>query len=175
MRPRSSRPSLTASTPIRLNRQPSVHLISTDELVSQVTLDQYNPPTSTTPVCNFAMARVRYQSTEQSELVRVFFRIFQAATTSTAYGPNTYGSVSNSAVSMSGKIPVFGVDGAENVVAIPCFASARVLDPTTLDQQEDDKNVVLNGIAPHRWRRGLHIFWMLAGHQPIGNQNRGSD
>ena len=72
--------------------QPPNHpfdLISTDELVSQVTLDQYNPPTSTTPVYNFAMARVRYQSTEQSELVRVFFRIFQAATTSTAYGPNT--------------------------------------------------------------------------------------
>ena len=130
---------------------PSNHpfdLISTDEQVSQVTLDQYNPPTSTTPVYNFAVARVRYQSTEPSTLVRVFFRIFQAATTSTAYGPNTYGFVSNSGVSASGKIPVFGVDGAENVVAIPCFASARVLDPTTLDQQEDDKNVVLTGIAP---------------------------
>lgn len=131
--------------------QPPNHpfdLISTDELVSQVTLDQYNPPTSTIPVYNFAVARVRYQSTEQSKLVRVFFRIFQAATTSTAYGPGTYGFVSNSGVSMSGKIPVFGVDGAENVVAIPCFASARVLDPTTLDQQEDDKNIVLTGIAP---------------------------
>jgi hypothetical protein len=56
--------------------------------------------------------------------------------------------VSNSGVSASGKIPAFGVDGAGNVVAIPCFASARVLDPTTLDQQEDDTNVVLNGIAP---------------------------
>ena len=118
-------------------------LISTDEQASQVTLNQFNPSTSTTPVYNFGVARVRYESTVPSGKVRVFFRIFQAATTSTAYGSGTYGSVSNSGVSpTSGKIPVFGVDGGGNVVAIPCFAEARVLDPTTLDQQTDDKNVV---------------------------------
>jgi Pro-kumamolisin, activation domain len=131
--------------------QPPNHpfdLISIDEQAAQVTLNQFNPSTSTTPVYNFAMARVRYQATVPSSLVRVFFRIFQAATTSTAYGPQTYGSVSNSGVSASGKIAVFGVDGADNVVAIPCFASARVLDPTTLDQQNDDANVVLTGIPP---------------------------
>lgn len=123
-------------------------LISTDEQVSQVTLNEFNPSDSTTPVYNFGVARVRYQSTVASGKLRVFFRIFQAATTSTAYASDTYGSVSNSGVSMSGLIPVFGVDGANNVVAIPCFAEARVLDPTTLDQQTDDRNVALAGIPP---------------------------
>ncbi|HKD06654.1 MAG TPA: S53 family peptidase [Bryobacteraceae bacterium] len=121
-------------------------MISTDEQASQVTLNQFNPSTSTTPVYNFGVARVRYESVAPSGLARVFFRIFQAATTSTAYASDTYGSVSNTSVSSSGKIPVFGVDGADNVVAIPCFADARVLDPTTLDQQADDTNVAFSGI-----------------------------
>jgi hypothetical protein len=123
-------------------------LISTDEQVSQVTLNQFNPSTSTTPVYNFGVARVRYQGAVASNKVRVFFRIFQAATTSTAYASSTYGAVSNSGVSSSDLIPVFGVDGAGNVVAIPCFADARVLDPTTLDQQTDDTNVAFSGIPP---------------------------
>ena len=120
-------------------------MISIDEQQSQVTLNQFNPPTSTTPVYNFAVARVRYQASAASSPVRVFFRIFQAATTSTAYASDTYGSIPNGEV--GGEIPVFGVDGAGNVVAIPCFADARVLDPTTLDIQTDDSNVV-QSIAP---------------------------
>ena len=119
--------------------------ISIDEQQSQVTLAQFNPPTSTTPVYNFAVARVRYQSTAASTPVRVFFRIFQAATTSTAYAADTYGSIPN--IETDGEIPVFGVDGGGNVVAIPCFADARVLDPTTLDNQTDDSNLV-QSIAP---------------------------
>ncbi len=95
--------------------------ISTDEQVSEVTLD-WNP---SAPVYNFAVARVRYQSNVASSKVRVFFRLYQAATTSTAYEPQTYAAVSNSGASMSGLIPVFGVDGAGNVVAIPCLADKR--------------------------------------------------
>ena len=110
--------------------------ISTDEQVSQVTTDQFNPPDSTTRVYNFAVARVRYQSGSASTPVSVSFRIFQAATTSTAYAASTYGTVAGSA------IPVFGVDGAKNVVGIPCFADARVLDPKPLNQQTDATNAV---------------------------------
>ena len=120
-------------------------MISIDEQQSQVTLNQFNPPTSATPVYNFGVARVRYQATAASSPVRVFFRLFQAATTSTAYASDTFGSIPNTEV--SGEIPVFGVDGAGNVVAIPCFADARVLDPTRLDKQTDDSNVVQR-IAP---------------------------
>jgi hypothetical protein len=120
-------------------------LISIDEQQSQVTQNQFNPPTSTTPVYNFAVARVRYQAAAASGPVRVFFRIFQAATTSTAYASDTYGSVPNTEV--DGVIPVFGVDSAGNVVAIPCFADPRVLDPAHLDTQTDDSNFVPS-IAP---------------------------
>jgi hypothetical protein len=115
-------------------------LISIDEQVSQVTLNQYNPPDSTTPVYNFGVARVRYQSGLASNLVRVFFRTFQAATTSTAYATDTYGSVANSGA--GGEIAVFGVDGAQNVVSIPCFADPRILDPATLGNESDNSNVV---------------------------------
>ena len=118
--------------------------ISTDEQVSEVTLD-WNPAA---PVYNFAVARVRYQSNVASSKVRVFFRLYQAATTSTAYEPQTYAAVSNSGVSMSGLIPVFGVDGAGHVVAIPCFADKRVAAGSLLSAQTDDKNVLLNGIQP---------------------------
>jgi hypothetical protein len=118
--------------------------ISTDEQVSEVTLD-WDP---SAPVYNFGVARVRYQSNVPSSKVRVFFRLYQAATTSTAYEPQTYAAVSNSGASMSGLIPVFGVDGTGNVVAIPCFADKRVAAGSLLNTQTDDKNVLLNGIQP---------------------------
>lgn len=118
--------------------------ISTDEQVSEVTLD-WNP---SSPVYNFAVARVRYQSNVASSKVRAFFRLYRAATTSTAYEPQTYAAVSNSGVSMSGLIPVFGVDGGGDLVAIPCFADQRVTPGTSLSTQTDDKNVLLNGIQP---------------------------
>ena len=68
--------------------------ISTDEQVSEVTLNQVDFATGL-PIYNFAVARVRYQAAAASSLVRVFFRIFQASTTSTAYEPQTYATVSN--------------------------------------------------------------------------------
>jgi hypothetical protein len=122
-------------------------LISTDEQVSQVTLNQFDF-TTFLPIYNFAVARVRYESSVASSKVRVFFRLYQAATTSTAYEPQTYAAVSNSGVSMSGLIPVVGVDPTGNLIAIPCFADPRVTPGTLLSQQTDDANVILNGIQP---------------------------
>jgi hypothetical protein len=122
-------------------------MISTDEQVSEVTLNQVDFATNL-PVYNFGVARVRYQSDVPSSLVRVFFRIFQAATTSTAYEPLTYAWVPNTSVSASGKIPVFGVNASGDLVAIPCFADARVPANTDLGTQADDANVILDGIQP---------------------------
>jgi hypothetical protein len=114
-------------------------LISTDEVTSEVTLDTNGP--NGKPVHNFAVARVRYQSAVAADKVRVFFRLFQAMTTSTAYDPNTYGSFASGGQN-GFKIPLFGVDGAGNVVAIPCFASPRVAPGTALSGQTDPTNVV---------------------------------
>ena len=121
--------------------------IATDEQVSQVTLNQFDFATGL-PIYNFGVARVRYESNIASSKVRVFFRLYQAATTSTAYEPQTYAAVSNAAVSMSGLIPIFGVDSSENLIAIPCFADPRVTPGTLLSQQPDDANVILAGIQP---------------------------
>ena len=92
------------------------------------------------PVYNFAVARVRYRAlANTASNVRVFFRIFQASTTSTDFQPaSTYltGGVGTT------KIPLLGVVNGE-VVTIPCFAAARV-DPTKtngLNAQTDPVNV----------------------------------
>jgi hypothetical protein len=114
--------------------------ISTDETVSQVTVSPVDQ--NKKPVYNFAVARVRYQSTVSSDLVRVFFRIFQASTTSTtAYNTSTYAVTPTPSPGNKNtkKIPLFGVDGAGNVVAVPCFAAKRVTG-VTLDNQPDTLN-----------------------------------
>jgi hypothetical protein len=118
-------------------------LISTDEQTSEVTLDANGA--NGKPVYNFAVARVRYQSAVSSGLVRGFFRLYQAATTSTAYDPDTYGSFSSGGPN-GFKIPLFGVDGAGNVVSIPCFANQRVDPGTSLSSQTDKPNLVTAGI-----------------------------
>lgn len=118
--------------------------ISTDEQVSEVTLDQDDPATGL-PIYNFAVARVRYQSDVDSDLVRVFFRIFQAATTSTAYNTDTYGVYSDGTTN-GFKIPVFGVNAAGDVISIPCFADNRVPAGTALNMQTDAANTVPDGI-----------------------------
>jgi hypothetical protein len=114
--------------------------ISTDETVSQVTISPVDQ--NMKPVYNFAVARVRYQSTVNADLARVFFRLFQASTTSTGYNTSTYEvtPAPTPANKNTTKIPLFGVNGAGNVVAVPCFAATRVLAPTTLDQQTDPLN-----------------------------------
>ena len=92
------------------------------------------------PVYNFAVARVRYRAlATPAANVRVFFRLFQASTTSTDFQPgSTYATGGVGAT----KVPLLGVVNGE-VVSIPCFAAARV-DPTNpqgLNAQTDPDNV----------------------------------
>lgn len=93
-----------------------------------------------TPVYDFAVARVRYRalSTPVSN-VRVFFRLFQAPTTSTEFQPSTTYLTGGQGGT---RIPLLGVVSGE-VVTIPCFAADRV-DPTNplgLNAQTDPLNV----------------------------------
>jgi len=94
----------------------------------------------TTPVYNFAVARVRYRAQSvPAANVRAFFRLFQASTTSTDYQPSTTYATGGSG---GNKIPLLGVVNGD-VVSIPCFASPRT-DPTNslgLNAQTDPINV----------------------------------
>ncbi|HBB95346.1 MAG TPA: hypothetical protein DC054_08130 [Blastocatellia bacterium] len=91
------------------------------------------------PVYNFAIARVRYRAlSNPAPNVRVFFRLFQASTTSTAFQGTTYATGGQGGT----KIPLLGVVNGE-VVTIPCFAAPRV-DPTNaqgLNAQTDPANL----------------------------------
>ncbi|MFI5394243.1 MAG: M14 family metallopeptidase [Candidatus Binatia bacterium] len=93
-----------------------------------------------TPVYNFAVARVRYRAlTTPAPNVRVFFRMFQASTTSTDFQPTT----TYAAGGLGGtKIPLLGVVNGE-VVTIPFFAAPRVdpANPNGLNAQTDPDNV----------------------------------
>ena len=69
-----------------------------------------------TNVYNFAVARVRYRAlTTPAANVRVFFRMFQASTTSTEYQPSTTYATGGTGAT---KIPLLGVVNGE-VVTIP--------------------------------------------------------
>jgi hypothetical protein len=90
-------------------------------------------------VFNFALARVRYIGLIGATNVRVFFRLFQAQTTSAAFDPST--TYRRAVNNPSGQpIPLAGIQGGE-YVTIPCFASERI-DPltTSMDRQTDDFN-----------------------------------
>jgi len=91
-------------------------------------------------VYNFAVARVRYRAlSTPAKNVRVFFRLFQAASTTMAYEPSTtYPTGGEGSV----KIPLLGVQNGE-VVTIPFFAAARVNpnNPQGLNAQTDPDNV----------------------------------
>ena len=91
-----------------------------------------------TKVFNFAVARVRFIGTLQAQDVRVFFRLFPASTTSLAYDlTTTYRRGEHGGVT----IPLLGVLNNQ-LVTIPCFASARVDSATTsLNAQADPPNV----------------------------------
>ena len=92
------------------------------------------------PVYNFAVARVRYRAlSTPAKNVRVFFRLFQAATTSTAFEPSTTYATGGQGGT---KVPLLGVVNGE-VVTIPFFAAPRV-DPTNpngLNAQIDPDNL----------------------------------
>ena len=93
-----------------------------------------------TPIYNFAVARVRYRAlTTPAPNVRCFFRIFQASTTATDYQPTTTYATGG----LGGtKIPLLGVINGE-VVTTPFFSETRV-DPSAangLNAQTDPDNV----------------------------------
>lgn len=93
-----------------------------------------------TPVYNFAVARMRYRALSiPAANVRVFFRIFQASTTSTDFQPTTTYATGGTGAN---RIPLLGVVNGE-VVTIPCFAAARVnpTNPQGLNAQTDPDNV----------------------------------
>ena len=87
-------------------------------------------------IYNFALARVRYQDTQVAPNVSVFFRIFAAQQIATTYDPTT---TYRSYTSGSTVVPVLGLQGDE-IVTIPCFASARVDASQALSAQPDPKN-----------------------------------
>jgi hypothetical protein len=100
----------------------------------------------------FAVARVRVTSSVSETIgpVRVFFRLFAAASTATTFaevgtGEGVYRWGSDGTAGH--KIPLLGVEtigGALEYVTIPCFASARVnlAGPAVMNTQTDPSNVV---------------------------------
>ncbi len=91
------------------------------------------------PVFNFALAKVHYIGLIGANKVRVFFRLFQAQTTTSTYDYPPGTQYRRAATNPNGQpIPLAGIIGAE-YVTLPFFASQRV--DTTLvgmDQQTDD-------------------------------------
>lgn len=90
-----------------------------------------------TNVFNFTLAKVHYIGLIGATNVRVFFRLFQAQTTSAAFDPST--TYRRAPSNPHGQpIALAGIQGNE-YVTIPCFAEPRV-DSTVVstDQQTDD-------------------------------------
>ena len=134
--------------------------LSTSELSSVLSLLPTTSPPSGPPqnIYNFAIARVRLNGTamaEKAKTVRVFFRLFQAPSTTTPYqAPGAAAGVSSptgpyrqwsDGLTDGQKIPLLGIssDGTE-YVTVPCFASQRVANtgPTTnMTTQQDGPNV----------------------------------
>lgn len=90
-------------------------------------------------VFNFAIAKVHYIGQIGAHDVRVFFRMFQAQSTNTAFDPSTtYRSTLNP---HGEKIALAGIKNGE-YVTIPFFASPRIDTNTeNMDRQTDDPNV----------------------------------
>ena len=110
--------------------------ISTDQQTSVLELSE---KVNGTNVFNFAIAKVRYRGTIDISNVRVFFRLFPAATTSTAFDPNT---TYRRAVQGTSAIPVVGISGSGDLLTIPCFAEQRVdSSSASLASQTDPTNV----------------------------------
>ena len=91
------------------------------------------------PVFNFAIARVRYRGTSDISNVRVFFRLFPAATTSTDFNLDTTYYRAKQGTSV---IPLLGLSNSGDLLTIPCFAEPRVDSAvTSISIQLDPANV----------------------------------
>jgi len=119
------------------------------------------------PVYNFALCRVRYRATvTQATGVRLFFRLFQTASTGTEYNSSTTYKVGGQG---GVKIPLLGIQGGE-LVTIPFFASGRVPTTADLNSQTDDFNK--QDINPGS---GGHEAYMYYGCWLDINQNQPQD
>lgn len=95
------------------------------------------------PVFNFALAKVHYIGLIGATNVRVFFRLFQAQSTTSAFDYPPGAQYRRAPSNPDGQpIPLPGIIGSE-YVTIPCFAESRI-DSTMkgMDQQTDHYNVV---------------------------------
>ena len=109
--------------------------LSTDENASAIELSE---KVNGTAVFNFAVAKVRYRSLSTDIAnVRVFFRMFPVATTSTQYNQATsYRRGGQGAV-----VPLLGINGTE-ISTIPFFASPRIdVTSQSMTVQTDAPNV----------------------------------
>lgn len=94
-----------------------------------------------TAIFNFAIAKVRYQGIAQdAQAVRVFFRLCPALTVSTAFDPNATYRTFSDGVQYGQKIARLGMQN-NNILTIPCFATARVSPGASMDTQTDTPNV----------------------------------
>lgn len=109
--------------------------ISVDQQTSRLELSQ---SVGGTPVYNFAIAKVRYRALSVGATdVRVFFRLFPAATTSLVYDQATTYRRHEAAGSV---ISLLGVQNSD-VTVIPCFASSRIDSASvSMTTQTDDPN-----------------------------------
>jgi hypothetical protein len=94
------------------------------------------------PVFNFALARVRYVGLIGATDVRVFFRMFQAQTTSAVYDYPPGERYRRATSNPDGQpIPLAGIQGDE-YVTIPFFALPRVdVTAVGMEQQTDSREV----------------------------------
>ena len=114
--------------------------ISTDETL------ELSQKVNGTSIFNFAIAKVHYRGSTNITNVRVFFRLFPASTTSTAFdGGTTY----RRATSGSDVISLLGLSGSADLLTIPCFAEGRVNSASVaLTTQKDPANVLsMNGTS----------------------------
>jgi hypothetical protein len=104
----------------------------------------YLQPTdeSNVPVFNFALAKVHYIGLIGAKNVRVFFRLFQAQSTTSTFDYPPGAQYRRAPTNPDGQpIPLAGIIGTE-YVTIPCFAEARI-DTTqqNMNKQTDHYNV----------------------------------
>jgi hypothetical protein len=110
--------------------------LSTDPQTSVLELAQ---KVNGTNVFNFAIAKVRYRGTLDISNVRVFFRLFPAATTSVNYNLTT---TYRRATQGGTTIPLPGLSASGDLLTIPCFAEPRVNSASaSVTTQTDPANV----------------------------------
>ncbi len=97
-------------------------------------------PATHEPVHNFALARVRYNSSAITATnVRAFFRLIPALSVSVAYEPAT---TYRTWTAGSQAIPLYGLDSTGEVISIPCFAEPRVnAAAVSVESQTDPANI----------------------------------